>query len=241
MGRLGYPHQVLVGSPHVHSSRLVPVSSAGFLIKCLHFIGMTCRAFAQVRPMSLCVAVCAPFGLFLPVGVLAPCVFSLVLSVFMSTAQQRCDMAISSRLGSFPPVGVLPPCVCFRSSVHFYVCRPAVVRHGDIQPPCRFAWPFARRLGYIHPWGAWYSELPQGGAFFCASSATPTACRRTPLFLYGCVFFKPRWVVLLLFASPIRLHLQTPDGAAVACTNSPRAWGTLLYSMFACWRHSYPR
>ena len=27
---LGYPHQVLVGSPHVHSSRLVPVSFAGF-------------------------------------------------------------------------------------------------------------------------------------------------------------------------------------------------------------------
>jgi hypothetical protein len=32
---LGYPHQVLVGSPHVHSSLLVPVSFAGFLIKCL--------------------------------------------------------------------------------------------------------------------------------------------------------------------------------------------------------------
>jgi hypothetical protein len=31
---LGYPHQVLVGSPHVHSSLLVPVSFAGFLIKC---------------------------------------------------------------------------------------------------------------------------------------------------------------------------------------------------------------
>jgi hypothetical protein len=46
---LGYPHQVLVGSPHVHSSRLVPVRFAGFLIKCLHFIGMS-WAFAQVRP-----------------------------------------------------------------------------------------------------------------------------------------------------------------------------------------------
>jgi hypothetical protein len=32
---LGYPHQVLVGSPHVHSSLLVPVSFAGFLIKCI--------------------------------------------------------------------------------------------------------------------------------------------------------------------------------------------------------------
>jgi hypothetical protein len=33
---LGYPHQtpVLVGSPHVHSSCLGPVSFAGFLIKC---------------------------------------------------------------------------------------------------------------------------------------------------------------------------------------------------------------
>jgi hypothetical protein len=38
-----------VGSPHVHSSRLVPVSFAGFLIKCPHFISMT-WAFAQVRP-----------------------------------------------------------------------------------------------------------------------------------------------------------------------------------------------
>jgi hypothetical protein len=34
---LGHPHQVLVGSPHVHSSRLVPVGFASFLIKCLHF------------------------------------------------------------------------------------------------------------------------------------------------------------------------------------------------------------
>jgi hypothetical protein len=38
-----------VGSPHVHSSRLVPVSFAGFLIKCLDFISMT-WAVAQVRP-----------------------------------------------------------------------------------------------------------------------------------------------------------------------------------------------
>jgi hypothetical protein len=47
----GYPHQTpgLVGSPHVHSSCLIPVSSTGLLIKCLHFIGMT-WAFAQVRP-----------------------------------------------------------------------------------------------------------------------------------------------------------------------------------------------
>jgi hypothetical protein len=39
-----------------------------------------------------------------------------------------------------------------------------------------------------------YSELRQGGALFCASSATPTACRRAPLFRYGCCccccFFK---------------------------------------------------
>jgi hypothetical protein len=39
-----------VGSPpHVHSSRLVPVSFAGFLIKCLRFISTT-WAFAQARP-----------------------------------------------------------------------------------------------------------------------------------------------------------------------------------------------
>ena len=38
-----------MGSPHVHSSYLIPVSFAGLLIKCLHFTGMT-WAFAQVRP-----------------------------------------------------------------------------------------------------------------------------------------------------------------------------------------------
>jgi hypothetical protein len=37
-----------------------------------------------------------------------------------------------------------------------------------------------------------YSELPEGDAFFCALSRTPTECRRTPLFLCGCFFFKPR-------------------------------------------------
>jgi hypothetical protein len=73
-----------VGSPHVHSSRLVPMSFAGFgfLIKCLHFIGLT-WAFAQVRPhVALRGRLRAVWALSSR-GVLAPaCLLSFVLSMF---------------------------------------------------------------------------------------------------------------------------------------------------------------
>ena len=57
---LGYPHQVLVGSPHVHSSLLVPVSLSGFLIKCLrvHWHSLPHCRFAWLF--------LAPCGLLLP-------------------------------------------------------------------------------------------------------------------------------------------------------------------------------
>jgi hypothetical protein len=58
----------LVGSPHVHSPCLVPVSFAGLLIKCLHFIGMT-WAFAQVRShVALCGRLRAVLGYPRPWG-----------------------------------------------------------------------------------------------------------------------------------------------------------------------------
>jgi hypothetical protein len=99
---LGYPHQVLVGSPHVHSSRLVPVSFAGFLIKCLHFISTT-WFFAQVRPhVALRGRLRAVWALSTR-GVLSPVSVSWffflplvphVCPCFMSTAQLRCDAAL---------------------------------------------------------------------------------------------------------------------------------------------------
>jgi hypothetical protein len=65
----------------VYSSRLVPVSSAGFLIKCLHFIGMT-WASAQVRPhVALRGRLRAVWALSSR-GVLAPVFSSFVLSMF---------------------------------------------------------------------------------------------------------------------------------------------------------------
>jgi len=57
---LGYPHQVLVGSPHVHSSLLVPVSLSGFLIKCLR---VHWQSLPQCRFAWLFLAPC---GLLLP-------------------------------------------------------------------------------------------------------------------------------------------------------------------------------
>jgi hypothetical protein len=58
-------------------------------------------------------AISSRSGSFPPVGGDAgPCVFSVVLSTFMSAAQQRCDMAISSRLGSSRGV-----CLCVFSVV----------------------------------------------------------------------------------------------------------------------------
>jgi hypothetical protein len=83
---LGCPHQVLVGSPHVHSSLLVPVSSAGFLIKCLRVYWQSlpqCR-FAwpfsrRVGFSSRCFPLCRPLR-------------------FLSAAHLRCDTAIPRRL-----------------------------------------------------------------------------------------------------------------------------------------------
>ena len=57
---LGYPHQVLVGSPHVHSSFLVPASLSVFLIKCL-------RVHRQSLPQCrFAWPFLAPCGLLLP-------------------------------------------------------------------------------------------------------------------------------------------------------------------------------
>jgi len=134
-----------VGSPHVHSSHLVPVSFAGFLIKCPHFISTT-WAFAQVRPhvtlrgrlravWALSTAGCCP--LFF--------VLRSVHGPFMSTGYYRpaaVRRGSARRLCYIRPWGAVPCVFSFVLSM-FYVYRPAAVRHG-----------YVRHLGYIRPWGA---------------------------------------------------------------------------------------
>ena len=69
--RLRLPTPGLVGSPHVHSSCLGPVSFAGLLIECLHFAVMS-WAFAQFRPnVALRGHLCAVLGM-VSRGVLGP-------------------------------------------------------------------------------------------------------------------------------------------------------------------------
>jgi hypothetical protein len=88
---LGHPHQVLVGSPHVHSSFLVPVSFAGFLIKCL-------RVYWQSLPHA---ALRGRFRAVWRVGFSSRC-FPLCRSFrFSSAAHLRCDTAIPRRLFIF--------------------------------------------------------------------------------------------------------------------------------------------
>jgi hypothetical protein len=89
-----------VGSRHVHSSRLIPVGFAGFLIKYLH-VHWHDLGFRPGPP---------------------PCRFA---------------WPFSRRLGPFPPVVCYPLCSLRRSvkfslrrSVNFYVFRPATVRYG---------------------------------------------------------------------------------------------------------------
>jgi hypothetical protein len=82
-----------VGSTHVHSSRLVPVSFAGFLIKCVDFISMT-WAFAQVRPHVALHGHLRAVRALSSRGVLAPVFCPSFCPRFMSTAQLRCDTAM---------------------------------------------------------------------------------------------------------------------------------------------------
>jgi hypothetical protein len=116
---LGHPHQVLVGSPHVHISRLVPVSFAGFLIKCLHFISTT-WTFAPVRPhvalrgrlravwalfFSFVCAVLPPFFVFFFLSI------SVFLFYFMCLPPSCGATRLCSPFGIYPPVGCRPRCL----------------------------------------------------------------------------------------------------------------------------------
>ena len=72
-----------MGSPHVHSSCLVPVSFAGLLIKCLHFTGMT-WAFAQVRPhVALRGRLCAVWDVLARVGLPAPVIIGFFMHIYL--------------------------------------------------------------------------------------------------------------------------------------------------------------
>ena len=93
--RLRLPTPGLVGSPHVHSSCLGPVSFAGLLIKCLHFIGLS-WAFAQLRPhvalRGLCssaVWAASPLGWCPPYGV-RRAISNYFFQFFMRPQPTRC-------------------------------------------------------------------------------------------------------------------------------------------------------
>jgi hypothetical protein len=104
---LGYPHQVLVSSAHVHRSLLVPVSFASFLIKCLRVywqslpqcrfawpfsrrVGFSSRCFSRLSliPFFVCRAFAVRHGYPSPV-------------IFMEWApSRRVGVASKGQLGS---------------------------------------------------------------------------------------------------------------------------------------------
>jgi hypothetical protein len=96
--RLRLPTPGLVGSPLVHSSCLVPVSLASFLIKCLRVHWQSLPQCCFVWPLSRRVGYSSR-GLLLPVFPLPLCQF------LMSAAHLRCDTAIPRRLGHICPWG----------------------------------------------------------------------------------------------------------------------------------------
>jgi hypothetical protein len=109
--RLRLPTPGLVGSPHVHSSCLVPVILAGFLIKCLHVHWQSLPQCHFAWPFSRRVGCCSR-GLLLPVSPLPLCQFFLSAAA----AHLRCDTRHgypSPFAGPYLPVGCRPlhsPC-----------------------------------------------------------------------------------------------------------------------------------
>jgi hypothetical protein len=137
-------------------------------------------------------------GSFPPVGVLPPCVFSVVLSTFMSAAtaaQQRCDMAISSRLGSSR--GVYPVSLCsLRRSVNNnknfqYVCQKPFGPYPSVgrRPQCLISF-------YSRCCGPQLSPKINSAAIACACWLIPAFF----LSMTSCInllrFRSPSWAVV---------------------------------------------
>jgi hypothetical protein len=98
----------------------LPVSFAGSLIKCLHFISMT-RAFAQVRPhVAFRGRDCAPFGIYPPVGcVPAPVSNRLFLS------QNKSQISPRNKTDFF----------CMTSCINFSSCAASCVPRALLLAP----------------------------------------------------------------------------------------------------------
>jgi hypothetical protein len=118
------PTPGLVGSPHVHSSCLVPVRRlAGFLIKCLHVHWKSLPQCRFAWPLPRRVDFPSRRLLF-PVFSLSLCQF---LCIIMSVAQLRFDTAISRRLGHIRPgapplTSAFPMCLFVGSAPQYFPC-----------------------------------------------------------------------------------------------------------------------